>query len=37
VFETAEEANAARLKAERELWGIEPRRLSAHEALRCAL
>lgn len=29
-FETAEAANAARLTAERELWGIEPRRAEAH-------
>lgn len=29
-FESAEAANAARLTAEKELWGIEPRRASAH-------
>lgn len=31
-FETLDEAIAARLKAEREIWGIEPRRLAAHQA-----
>ena len=30
TYPTAEEANAARLAAERELWGIEPRRAQAH-------
>ena len=29
-FDTAEEANAARLKAEAEQWGIHPRREEAH-------
>lgn len=29
-FETAEQANAARLAAEKELWGIQPRRAEAH-------
>ena len=29
-FDTAEEANAARLAAEREQWGIQPRRAGAH-------
>lgn len=29
-FTTAEAANAARLAAEKELWGIEPRRAAAH-------
>ena len=29
-FHTAEDANVARLKAERELWGIQPRRAKAH-------
>lgn len=29
-FDTIEEATAARLRAERELWGIEPRRAAAH-------
>lgn len=31
-FQTLDEAVAARLKAEREIWGIEPRRATAHEA-----
>lgn len=30
-FKTQEEANKARLKAEREEWGITPRRAKAHE------
>lgn len=30
-FKTPEEANQARLKAEKELWGIEPRRAEAHK------
>jgi hypothetical protein len=30
MFDTAEEANAARLKAEAEQWGIHPRREEAH-------
>lgn len=32
-FSTLEEAVAARLKAERDLWGIEPRRAEAHEVV----
>ena len=32
LFKTAEAANAARLRTERELWGIQPRRAQAHEA-----
>lgn len=31
-FDTAEEANAARLDREREIWGITPRRAEAHGA-----
>lgn len=31
-FATIDEAIAARLKAERELWGVEPRRSDAHDA-----
>lgn len=30
-YDTAEEANEARLKAEKELWGIQPRRAEAHK------
>lgn len=30
TFQTAEEANKARLKAEREKWGIEPQRAKDH-------
>lgn len=33
LFPTAEEANKARLLAERSLWGIEPRRLQAWREL----
>lgn len=31
TFDTVELANQARLRAEEELWGIEPRRKKAHE------
>lgn len=30
-FETAEEANQARLEAEQKIWGIHPRRRAAHQ------
>ena len=33
LFDTAEEANAARLSAEREAWGVHPRREAAHAAV----
>lgn len=31
LYDCKEEANRARLKAEKELWGIEPRRVEAHK------
>jgi len=31
LYDNKEDANAARLKAEKELWGIQPRRVEAHK------